>query len=106
MAKKQKTSDATRFLEKLAGGPLTLGRLLQSIRLGEELSLDAFASQLGVSRANLCDIEKGRRGVSAERAAEWATKLGYHRGQFVELALQAQLDAAGLSDLRARVDAA
>lgn len=106
MAKKQKASDATRFLEKLAGGPLTLGRLLQSIRLGEELSLDTFASHLGVSRANLCDIEKGRRGVSAERAAEWATKLGYHREQFVELALQAQLDAAGLGDLRARVDAA
>lgn len=96
-------SDATQFLEKLGGGPLTFGRLIQSIRLGEELSLEAFADALGVSRSNVSDIEHGRRGVSVERAAEWADLLGYDATQFVTLALQAQLDAAGLEELRATV---
>ncbi len=93
-------SAAVRFLEERSGGPLTFGRLLRSIRLGEEESLETFAAKLGVSRQNLSDIEQERRGVSVERAAAWADKLGYDRTQFVELALQAQLDAANL-DLRA-----
>jgi transcriptional regulator with XRE-family HTH domain len=96
-------SDAVEFLEKLGGGPLTFGRLVQSIRLGEEKSLEAFAANLGVSRSNLSDIEHGRRGVSLERAAEWAELLGYDAAQFVTLAMQAELDAAGLEDLRASV---
>lgn len=99
MAKK---SDAVEFLEGLAGGPLTFGRLVRSIRLGEEESLETFADKLGVSRTNLSDIEHGRRGVSVERAAEWAVTLGYSPNQFVELAVQAQLDAAGI-ELRASV---
>jgi transcriptional regulator with XRE-family HTH domain len=95
MTKKQK-SDAVRALERAAGGPLSFGRMLQAVRLGEEAKLDAFARKLGVTRANLCDVEKGRRGVSVERAAQWAKILGYHPVRFVQLALQAQVDAAGL----------
>ncbi len=39
------------------GGPsLNLGGLLESIRLGEELSQAAFAKKLGVSSSHLCDI--------------------------------------------------
>lgn len=52
--------------------------------------------QLGVSRAYLCDVEKGRRAVSVERAAAWARKLGYLQAQYVALALQAEVTAAGL----------
>jgi transcriptional regulator with XRE-family HTH domain len=89
-------SAATRALERAAGGPLTFGGLLHAIRVGDERTLEAFARRLGVTRGNLCDIEKGRRGVSVERAAEWATTLGYSPTQFVQLALQAQVDAAGL----------
>ncbi len=96
-------SDAVEFLEKLGGGPLTFGRLVQSIRLGEEKSLEAFAAILGVSRSNLSDIEHGRRGVSLERAAAWADLLGYDAAQFVTLAMQAELDAAGLEELRVSV---
>jgi transcriptional regulator with XRE-family HTH domain len=70
--------------------------MLQSIRLGEEQSLDTFSRLLEVSRTNLSDIEHGRRGVSVERAARWAELLGYSQTQFVRLALQAQLDQAGL----------
>lgn len=93
------------FLETLNGGPLTFGQMINATRVGEEMSLDAFAKQLGVSRAYLCDVEKGRRSVSVERAAEWARVLGYLESQYVALALQAEVNAAGLK-LKVRVDAA
>lgn len=96
MATKEKKSAAMRALERAAGGPLTLGRLLEAIRLGEDETLDGFAKKLGVSRTNLCDIEKGRRSVSLERAAQWAKDLGYDPSWFVQLALQDQVNAAGL----------
>ena len=89
--------DALAFLTARRGGkPLTFGALLRAIRLGEGETLDAFAVRLGETKQHLSDIEHGRRGVSVERAAAWARTLGYHAGQFVELAVQAQLRAAGL----------
>ncbi len=94
-----------RILEELAGGPLTLGGYLRSIREGEDMTLAAFAEQLGVSRQNLCDIEHGRRAISPARAAKWAHSLGYPEAQFVRLALQDQISQAGLK-LRVSVDAA
>ncbi|MFI5305784.1 MAG: helix-turn-helix domain-containing protein [Polyangiales bacterium] len=93
---KSKRSAAIRALERAAGGPLTFGRMVRAIRLGDETTLETFARKLSVTRANLCDIEKSRRRVSVERAAQWAKILGYHPMQFVQLALQAQVDAAGL----------
>ena len=90
--------DAMAFLEKLTGGPLAFARFIQE-------SLEVFAKRLGVSRGHLCDIEKGRRGVSVARASEWAKALGYHEWQFVSLALQADLDAAGIK-LRVKLEAA
>ena len=88
--------DARAFLTRRRGGPLTFGALLRAIRRGEGATLAAFAARLGETKQHLSDIERGRRGVSVERAAAWATALGYHAGQFVELALQAQLRAARL----------
>lgn len=109
MAKKKSTPkrpiSARRHLEKLTGAPLTFGRLINATRLAEGQSLEAFARQLGVSRAYLCDIEKGRRSVSVERAAAWARKLGYLEAQYVTLALQAAVNAAGLK-LRVSIEAA
>lgn len=92
-------------LEDLAGGPLTFGRLLKSIRLSDEITQANMARKLGVTRQKLNDIEKGRRHVSLERAARLARELGYLEEQFVELALQDQIGQAGLR-LRVRVDAA
>jgi transcriptional regulator with XRE-family HTH domain len=92
----RKKSDAVQFLEKISGGPLTFGRMLQSIRLGEELSQPEFAERLGISKAHLCDIEKGRRAVSPARAWAWGKKLGYSPEQFVELSLEANLAKEGL----------
>jgi transcriptional regulator with XRE-family HTH domain len=96
MAKKKASTRATKLMEQLTGGPLTFGKMLQAVREGDELTLEAFAKRLGVSRQNLCDIEKGRKGVSPERAARWARLLGYPEAQWLRLALQAELDAAGL----------
>jgi transcriptional regulator with XRE-family HTH domain len=87
---------ALAVLEHRTGGPLTFGRLLAAIRRGEAETQAVFAARLGIPKQHLSDIEHGRRGVSVERAAAWATTLGYHAGQFVELALQAQVRAAGL----------
>ena len=92
----KKKSDAMRILEKISGGPLTLGRAIESIRKSEELSQDECARKLGVSKSHLCDVEKGRKTVSSERAARWARILGYPESVLVRLALQGELDAAGL----------
>lgn len=105
MAKKQASTSAIKLLERLTGGPLTFGKMLQAVREGDELTLEAFAKRLGVSRQNLCDIEKGRKGVSPERAARWARLLGYPEAQWLRLALQAELDAAGLK-YRVEIEAA
>ena len=84
------------LLEELMGQPLSLGGFLEAIRIGEEQSLAAFAARLGIARGNLCDIAKGRRRVSLDRAAAWAKLLGYADWQFVALALQDEVRAAGL----------
>jgi transcriptional regulator with XRE-family HTH domain len=96
MRKTKQKSEAMKLLEKLTAGPLTLGRAMESIRKCEELSQDECAKKLGVSKSHLCDVEKGRKTVSPERAAKWARTLGYPESVMVRLALQGELDAAGL----------
>lgn len=98
-------SRAVKFLEEVYGGPLTLGGLLQAIREGDEISQAAFAHELGISRSHLCDIEKGRKTVSISRAARFARVLGYSEAQFVRLAVQGQVEDAGL-DLQVTIEAA
>jgi transcriptional regulator with XRE-family HTH domain len=102
---KDNTSNAMKLLAELSGGPLTLGRAIESIRKSEELSQQACAKKLGVSKSHLCDVEKGRKIVSPERAAKWARILGYPESVFVRLAIQAELDAAGLK-YRVEIEAA
>ena len=101
----KKKSETMKFLEDTAERPLTLGGLLESIRLGDEISQIAFAKKLGISPSHLCDIEKGRKLVSPERAARFAKILGRSREQFVRLSLQMLVDEAGLK-LKVSLDAA
>ena len=103
--RKHGCSDAMKFLEKLSGGPLTLGKLLRSIREGEGATQSAFAETLGISKQHLSHIENERKVVSAERAARWAALLGYAESQFVRVALQDELRRAGLR-FNVTVDAA
>jgi transcriptional regulator with XRE-family HTH domain len=67
--------------------------ILETIR---RITQKEFAKKLGISAANLCDIEKGRKGVSIFRATEIAKKIGYSPTVLVELALQEQIDSSGL----------
>lgn len=92
----KKKSHAIKYLEHLAGRSLTLGGLLESLRLAEEKSLTTFAKTLHVSPSHLCDIEKGRKSVSPARAANFATILGKSKAQFIRLALQDELTRSGL----------
>ena len=57
-------------------GPMTIGRFLKAFRESEEVTQADYAKQLGISKANLCDIEKGRKLVGVERAAKFAKVLG------------------------------
>ena len=66
---------------------------LSHVRRGQPGRVCAAA---GVSRSHLCDVEKGRKVVSPERAAAWAKVLGFPETVFVKLALQEQLDRAGV----------
>jgi len=96
--------DAVEFFESL-DGPMTLGGMLWSLRMCDEISQSEFARTLGVSRSHLCDVEKGRKVVSPERAAAWAKVLGFPATVFVKLALQEQLDKAGVK-MNVQVEAA
>jgi antitoxin HigA-1 len=88
--------EASKYLEILMGGPLTLGTALAGLREADEHSLAEFAKVLGISRSHLCDIEQGRRAVTPERAARFAQALRQSEAQFVRLALQDQVRGAGL----------
>ena len=91
-----KKSKAMKVLDTLTGGPLTLGVLLRSIRLGEEMSMAEFGSLLRVSRGHINELEKGHKGVTPRRAAQFAKKLGYLEAQFIQLAIEDQLRRDGL----------
>ncbi len=92
----KKKSAALKTLEKATGGPVTIGKLLEAIRLGEEWTQPQMAKKLGISKSHLNDIEKGNKSVSVSRAAHFAKKLAYSAERFVELAIQAEIDEADL----------
>jgi transcriptional regulator with XRE-family HTH domain len=92
MTTKYSAQDTIKFLDKLAGTKLTLGKLINSIRLGDELSQVEFANKIGISRQQLCDIEHNRKTISPKLAAKYATILGYSSSQFIRLALQGIVD--------------
>ncbi len=77
-------------------GKMTIGGFLRSWRLSAELSQKVFAKKLKMSPANLCDIERGRKGVSPDRAHAIAKILGYSPTVLVRVAIQEQLAASGL----------
>ncbi len=98
-------SDVRRLLESLRGAPLSFGNMIESIRKADEVTQVELARKMEISRAHLCDIEKGRRAVRPERAARFARELGYSVNQFVAVAVEDELRKAGLR-VRVRLDAA
>ena len=100
----KKKSDAMKFLDKLVG-ELTFGGMIEAMRQGDEMSQVEFAKKLGISKQQLCDIEKRRKFVSPERAAKFAKILGHSEKSFVALALQDIVNQGGLK-LKVSVEAA
>ncbi|MCW5590054.1 MAG: helix-turn-helix transcriptional regulator [Legionellales bacterium] len=92
------TTNAKKHLEKLCG-KLTLGGVIRSIRLCDEISQTDFAKLLNVSTQYLCDLEHGRKSVSPKKANDFALRLGYSPEQFVALAIQDALDHEGINML-------
>jgi transcriptional regulator with XRE-family HTH domain len=60
------------------------------------MSLKNFGKLIGLSIANLCDIEKGRKGVSPEKAEQIAKALKVPPALLVRLSIEESLKAAGL----------
>jgi transcriptional regulator with XRE-family HTH domain len=77
-------------------GKLTVGEFLHAWRTSEEMSLKDFGKRVGLSIANLCDIEKGRKGVSPEKAEQIAKAIKVPPALLVRLSIEESLLAAGL----------
>ena len=96
MSTRKKMSRARQYLADLRGGPLSFGQMIESLREADGISQAELARKLKISRAHLCDIEKGRRVIVPKRAAELARILGYSIDQFVAVALEDELRSAGI----------
>ncbi|HVY53269.1 MAG TPA: helix-turn-helix transcriptional regulator, partial [Gammaproteobacteria bacterium] len=95
--KSKMTKKTMKQIEKIAGGKLTLAKLMWAIRTADAITQVDFAAKLGITRQHLCDIEHGRKSVSPRLAAEYANILGYSKEQFIRLALQDLVDRDGLN---------
>jgi transcriptional regulator with XRE-family HTH domain len=85
-------------------GVMTFGLFIKAFREADNLSQTQFANKLNISRANLCDLEKGRKIASPLRAARIAKKIGVAPELLVKLTLQDSLRQAKLQmivDVRA-----
>lgn len=91
-------SDAVKFIEKLRGGYLTIGRLIKSHRICDEITQADLARKVGISPQYLCDIEHDRKMVDVELAARFADAMGYLKETFIIAALDDQLRRAGLDE--------
>lgn len=92
-SKSKKKFGIKNFEEKF--GKLSIGKMLESHRLSEEITAREMAKKLGISASSLCDLEKGRRIPSPSRAAAIAKKLGYSQKLWIQISLQDQLDQQG-----------
>jgi transcriptional regulator with XRE-family HTH domain len=95
MSTENKKSFTLKDLEKKFG-KLTVGEFLHYWRTSEELSLKEFGKMIGLSTANLCDIEKGRKRVSPEKAEKIAKALKVPPSLLVRLSIEETLAASGL----------
>lgn len=79
--------------------------MVRNVRETDGYTLASMGKKLGCSAQFLSDVEHARRTLSPKLAARWAMALGYHPLVWVQHALQAEVDAAGLK-LRVTVEAA
>jgi transcriptional regulator with XRE-family HTH domain len=96
MSIEKRKSYGLKDLEKQLGR-LTVGEFLHTWRTTEELTLKEFGKRVGLSVANLCDIEKGRKCVSPEKAEQIAKTIGVPPALLIRLSIEEALQAAGLN---------
>ncbi len=96
MSTEKRKSYDSKSLEKRLG-KLSVGEFLRTWRTSEEMTLKQFGKLTGLSIANLCDIEKGRKGISPEKAKQIAIAICVPPAFLVRLSIQESLQAAGLS---------
>ncbi len=78
-------------------GHVTFGDLLKAIRQGVEMTQVQMAKKLKISRQELCDIEKGRKTVSVDRAVYFAKRLKRSDRIFAKYVIEDQLRKSGLN---------
>lgn len=83
-------------------GPLSFALFLRVARTSLDLTQEQLGKKLGLSRANICDIEKGRHLVSTELAVRVARKAGLSEKMALQACLQDQVRKAG-SDAKVKV---
>ncbi|MBS1983938.1 MAG: helix-turn-helix transcriptional regulator [Bdellovibrionales bacterium] len=88
-----KNKEALPFLEKLVG-PVTFAMFVRVCRTSLEISQTDMAKKLGIARGTLCDIEKGRQGVSVAFAVKIARRAGLSEEMAVEYCIKDQLARA------------
>jgi DNA-binding XRE family transcriptional regulator len=76
-------------------GPLSFALFMRVARDSLGFTQEAFGKKLGLSRANVCDIEKGRHLVSTELAVKIAKKAGFPEKMALQACLQDQVRKAG-----------
>jgi DNA-binding XRE family transcriptional regulator len=85
-------------------GPMTFARFMRVARERCEMSQVEMAKELGISKGNLCDIEKGRQSVSPQLASKIAKAAGLSEIHAVETALRDLLKRSGLKmDIQVKV---
>jgi transcriptional regulator with XRE-family HTH domain len=80
-------------------GPICFGEMLHAFREAREFTQVEMAEMLSISKQDLCNIEKGRKLVSVERAITFAQALNMPAKTFAQYALQDQLNKAGLEGI-------
>lgn len=73
---KVKYSEKDQIYWRKKAEKLTFGQIIRAHRLCEEWSLTSTAEQLGISKQQLSDYEKGRKLPSLEKAYQMAKVLG------------------------------
>ena len=94
--------EASQVFEKMRG-PFSFAEFMLGIRTTLGLSQVAMAKKLGISKAALCEIEKGRTLVSPAAAVRYAKKAGFSETVALESCLQDQLRKANIKK-RVRID--
>jgi DNA-binding XRE family transcriptional regulator len=86
-----------KFKSQLDGevGPLSFALFIRVARTSLGLTQEQLGKKLGLSRANICDIEKGRHLVSTELAVKVARKAGLSEKMALQACLQDQVRKAG-----------